>query len=107
VDFNCRAVLWQDGSIVDLNTLLPSDSKLVLNYAATIDDIGIISGYAVDPNTKTDPAFVLIPNLGGFVQAHHREATPRVAMSGNQRALLQQHMKARGAQRTSLGASQQ
>jgi probable HAF family extracellular repeat protein len=109
VNFNCRAVLWQNGSIVDLNTLIPSDSNLVLNYAATIDDLGIIAGYAVDPNTSTDPAFVLYPNFGGFLQAPRRESTPRVAMSDSMRTLLQQRMKSRGARRTgpSLGASQQ
>jgi probable HAF family extracellular repeat protein len=109
VDFNCRAVLWQNGSIVDLNTVIQSDSNLVLNYAATIDDLGIIAGYAVDPNTSTDPAFVLYPNFGGFLQAPRRESTPRVAMSDSMRAQLQQRMKSRGARRTGpgFGASQQ
>jgi probable HAF family extracellular repeat protein len=109
VKFNCRAVLWQNGSTIDLNTLIPSDSTLVLNYAATIDDLGIIAGYAVDPNTNTDPGFVLYPNFGGFVQAPRREATPRVAMSDSVRAQVQQRLKSRGARRTGLGlgASQQ
>jgi probable HAF family extracellular repeat protein len=109
VDFNCRAVLWENGSIVDLNTLIPSDSNLVLNYAATIDDLGIIAGYAVDPNTSTDPAFVLYPNFGGFEQTHRREATYRVATPENLRRLIQQRMKARGTRRTGpvLGAAQQ
>jgi probable HAF family extracellular repeat protein len=109
VNFNCRAVLWQDGSIVDLNTLIPADSTLVLNYAATIDDLGIIAGYAVDPNTYTDPAFVLYPNFGGFDQIHRRQATSRVATPDNVRTLIQQRMKAPGARRTGpvLGASHQ
>jgi probable HAF family extracellular repeat protein len=109
VNFNCRAVLWENGSIVDLNTLIPADSNLVLNYAATIDDLGIIAGYAVDPNTNTDPAFVLYPNFGGFLQSHRREASSRVATPDNLRALIQQRMKARGTRRSGpvLGASQQ
>jgi probable HAF family extracellular repeat protein len=108
VDFNCRAVLWENGNMVDLNTL-SSDSTLALNVAATIDDLGIIAGYAVDPNTKTDPAFVLIPNLSGFARAPRTEAVPRVVMSDSQRTLVQQRMKSRGARRTgpSLSASQQ
>ena len=108
-NFNCRAVLWQNGSIVDLNTLIPADSNLVLNYAATIDDLGIIAGYAVDPNTSTDPAFVLYPNFGGFSQTHRRDATYRVATPDNLRKLVQQRMKARGTRRTGpvLGAPQQ
>jgi probable HAF family extracellular repeat protein len=109
VNFNCRAVLWQNGSIVDLNTLIPADSNLVLNYAATIDDLGIIAGYAVDPNTSTDPAFVLYPNFGGFSQTHRRDANYRVATPDNLRKLVQQRMKARGTRRTGpvLGAPQQ
>ena len=109
VNFNCRAVLWENGSIVDLNTLIPADSNLVLNYAATIDDLGIIAGYAVDPNTGTDPAFVLYPNFGGFAQIHRREATSKVATPDNLRTMMQQRLKARGARRTGpvLGASQQ
>jgi len=111
VNFNCRAFLWQNGSMTDLNTLLSSNSTLVLNFAADIDDLGIIAGYAVDPNTNTDPAFVLIPNLGGFVRAPRTEAVPRVAMSDKQRTLVQQALKSRGARRSGpgpgFGASQQ
>jgi len=109
VNFNCSAVLWQNGGIIDLNTLIPSDSTLVLNVAATIDDLGIIAGYAVDPNTYTDPAFVLFPNFGGFRQAPHRASTPRVAMSDSMRTQLQQRMKSRAARRAGpgFGASQQ
>jgi probable HAF family extracellular repeat protein len=108
-NFNCRAFLWQNGSMTDLNTVLTLDTGLVLNFAATIDDFGIIAGYAVDPNTNTDPAFVLIPSLGGFVRAPHREAVARVAISDSQRTLVQQKMKSRGARRTGtgFGASQQ
>ena len=98
--FNCRAFIWQNGNMTDLNTLIPSDSTLVLNVAATIDDLGIIAGYAVDPNTNTVPAFVLIPDLGGFSLAHPRaEAVPKVAMSDSLRTLVQQRMKPRGARR--------
>jgi probable HAF family extracellular repeat protein len=109
VNFNCRAFFWENGKMTDLNTLIPSDSTLVLNFAATIDDLGIIAGYAVDPNTNTDPAFVLIPNFGRFARAPRGEATPRVAMSDNLRTLVQQRMKSRGARRTGpgVGASQQ
>ena len=107
--FNCRAFLWQNGKMTDLNTAIPSDSVLVLNVAATIDDLGIIAGYAANPNTGRDPAFVLFPNFGGFVQGSRRQVTPRVALSDSQRARMQQRMKSRGAQRTgfSLATVQQ
>ena len=38
--------------MVDLNTLVPS-SQANLNYPATIDDLGIIGGFAM--NQITDP----------------------------------------------------
>ena len=99
VNFNCRAFLWQDGSMVDLNTLNTSDSSLFLSYASTIDDIGIIAGYAFDQTTNTSPAFVSIPTLSGFAQAPRTEAVPRVAMAASLRAMVQQKMRTRGARR--------
>jgi probable HAF family extracellular repeat protein len=99
VNFNCRAFLWQNGSMVDLNTLVPSGASLVLNYAGTIDDFGIIAGYAFDQTTNTFPAFVSIPRLGLFAQAPRTEAVPRVAMPENLRTLVQQRVRFRGARR--------
>jgi probable HAF family extracellular repeat protein len=99
LNFNCRAFLWQNGSMVDLNTLVPSSSSLVLNYAATINDLGVIAGYAFDPTTNTSPAFASIPEIGGFAQTPRTEAVPRVAMPDSLRALVQQKARARGARR--------
>lgn len=99
VNLNCRAFLWQNGSMVDLNTLNRPGSSLFLNYASTIDDFGIIAGYAFDQNTNTSPAFVSIPTLGGFAQAPRAEAVPRVAMADSLRTLVQQKVRARGARR--------
>jgi probable HAF family extracellular repeat protein len=98
VNYNCRAFLWQNGSMVDLNTLHPSGS-LFLNYAATINDLGVIAGYAFDQNDKTSPAFVSIPRLGGFAQSPRTEAVPRVAMPDSLRTLVQQKTRARGVRR--------
>ena len=78
VNFNCRAVLWENGSIVDLNTLIPSDSNLVLNYAATIDDLGIIAGYAVDPNTVPIPHSCCFPTSGGSRRSTAGRQLPRL-----------------------------
>jgi probable HAF family extracellular repeat protein len=99
INYNCRAFLWQNGSMVDLNTLHPSGSPLFLNYAATINDIGVIAGYAFDQTTNTSPAFVSIPRLGGFVQSPRTEAVPRVAMADSLRTMVQQKMRVRGARR--------
>jgi probable HAF family extracellular repeat protein len=96
---NCRAFLWQNGSMVDLNTLNPSGSSLFLSYAGTINDIGVIAGYAFDQATNTSPGFVAIPRLGGFAQSPRTEAVPRVAMADSLRTLVQQKMRTRGARR--------
>jgi probable HAF family extracellular repeat protein len=58
---NCRATLWQDGSIYDLNTLIPSSSNLYLIYGNDINDSGVIAGQAVDSTTGNQPAFQAIP----------------------------------------------
>jgi probable HAF family extracellular repeat protein len=43
---NCRAYLWQDGQMVDLNTLIPADSPLYLLFAYQINGAGDIVGQA-------------------------------------------------------------
>jgi probable HAF family extracellular repeat protein len=95
INYNCRAFLWQNGSMVDLNTLNQAGSSLSLNDAETIDDFGIIAGYAFDQAANTSPAFVAIPMLGGFAQAPRTEAVPRVAMADSLRTMVQQKMRAR------------
>jgi probable HAF family extracellular repeat protein len=42
-----RAFLWEHGSMVDLNTLIPSDSSLELANASDINDRGEINGIGV------------------------------------------------------------
>ncbi len=103
-NFNCRAFLWQNGKMTDLNTLNPSTSPLYLYLAATIDDFGVIVGYAFDQTANTSPAFVAIPRLfgigpGASSSIAHIEAVPRVALPEGLRAQIQQNMKKRGARR--------
>ncbi len=56
---NC-AFLWENGSIVDLNTLIPPGSPLYLVYADHINDQGEIAGNGMDVNGNNH-AFLLIP----------------------------------------------
>lgn len=62
-----RAVLWEDGSIVDLNALIPAGSNLKLVTVFEINDRGEISGSGLPagvppvPNEDTTRAFLLIP----------------------------------------------
>jgi len=55
-----RAFLWEDGSIVDLNALIPSNSPLYLTQIYTINDRGEIAGEGDDADGNGH-AFLLIP----------------------------------------------
>jgi probable HAF family extracellular repeat protein len=67
-DFSvARAFLWENGSMVDLNTLIPPNSGLQLVYAEAINDAGEIVGIGVPPGISPvdvetlGHAFVLLP----------------------------------------------
>jgi probable HAF family extracellular repeat protein len=60
-----RGFLWQDGVMMDLNSLIPTDSNLTLQVAGDINDRGEITGTAFDSSTKTSPAFLAIPRRDG------------------------------------------
>ena len=62
---NCRAFLWQNGRVTDLNTLIQSDSSLHLFLANDINDHGEIVGFAVDANTGAIVAFMAVPLFSG------------------------------------------
>jgi len=55
-----RAFLWENGSIADLNALIPSGSPLYLLAADTINDRGEIAGVGLDANFNAH-AFLLMP----------------------------------------------
>lgn len=55
-----RAFLWEDGSIFDLNALIPSGSPLYLRQTYTINDRGEIAGEGVD-TSGNGHAFLLVP----------------------------------------------
>jgi probable HAF family extracellular repeat protein len=61
VQFNTsRAFLWENGSIADLNTLVPPNSPLYLIYAYTINNRGEIAVNGIDAN-GLEQAALLIP----------------------------------------------
>jgi probable HAF family extracellular repeat protein len=47
-DFNERAILWRNGTMTDLNTLVPANSPLYLLQAESINSNGEIIGLAID-----------------------------------------------------------
>jgi probable HAF family extracellular repeat protein len=55
-----RAFLWEDGSIFDLNSLIPPASALYLQLTYAINDRSEIAGQGVDGNNN-EHAFLLIP----------------------------------------------
>ncbi len=57
----CRAYLWSDGKMLDLNSLITADSPLYLNAGFGINDRGQIAGYGTERGTGDTHAFLLIP----------------------------------------------
>ena len=58
---NCRAYLWQNNVMTDLNSLIPAHSKLYLMFAYGITDAGDIVGQAMDKSTGDLHAFLARP----------------------------------------------
>ena len=63
---NCRAFLWENGVMTDLNALISSGSSLSLIYGADINDNGEIVGAACALSngvctSNTGPAFLAVP----------------------------------------------
>jgi probable HAF family extracellular repeat protein len=73
---SCRAFVWQDGVMTDLNTLIPAGSSLYLTSAAAINTRGEISGQACVLSagsclpTSQMPAFLAIPEGPGSSSAN-------------------------------------
>ena len=68
--FGSRAFLWENGQMVDLNTLVVPGTTLQLVVGGDINDRGEITGAAIDPNsnecgpTTAGCAFLAVPVAG-------------------------------------------
>jgi probable HAF family extracellular repeat protein len=56
-----HAILWEAGSLYDLNALIAPGASLTLQLAEDINDRGEIAGTGVDINSKQQHAFLLVP----------------------------------------------
>src|SRR5206468_472054 len=65
-DGNCRAFIWENGAMQDLNDLKQAGFSATLETAKDINDKGEITGRALDPNTGVRTAYVAIPK-------HHQD----------------------------------
>jgi probable HAF family extracellular repeat protein len=95
-DEDFRAFLWEDGSIFDLNSLIPPASAVYLQLTYAINDSGEIAGTGVDASGN-EHAFLLIPcdkqhpGIAGCDYSMADAATgtqsqePRYVPSGSQR----------------------
>jgi probable HAF family extracellular repeat protein len=59
---NCRAFVWQNGVMTDLNSLVQPGYAATLTTAQDINDRGQITGRAFDPVTGGAPAFLATPS---------------------------------------------
>jgi len=105
VNHNCRAFLWSKGTMTDLNSLVGANQQLYLYLGASIDDLGVITGYAIDKSNNTQPAFVLTPNIfaaaGAAPAAAHVEAAPKVSVPAGAQALIKPNLRTmRGSRQT-------
>jgi probable HAF family extracellular repeat protein len=56
-----HAFLWQNGKMIDLNSVVVAGTTLILTDAQDINDHGEITGAATDPSTGASVAFEAIP----------------------------------------------
>jgi probable HAF family extracellular repeat protein len=103
---NCRAYLWEEGTMVDLNSLVPSDSPLYMLFAYQINGTGEIVGQAcVTSNgecTAELHAFLATPTRkdhdhadDSWEGAESINERPRPYLSEKTRRLLQQQLRQR------------
>jgi probable HAF family extracellular repeat protein len=58
---SCRGFVWEDGAMVDLNSLVDPAFAGQMVAAGDIDDSGQITGQSFDPGTNVGSAFLAVP----------------------------------------------
>ncbi len=94
--FNGRGVVWQNGVITDLNTLIPANSGLYITEGTSNNDLGQIVGTAMLISTGETHSFLATPTYnvdGADIAASDHVERPNLALSERVRKLLQQRQK--------------
>jgi probable HAF family extracellular repeat protein len=73
----CRAFLWQDGTMQDLNELIAPDDSVLLTHAMDINDEGIITGRATIVATGERVTYVATPTGSATASSAATRATRR------------------------------
>jgi probable HAF family extracellular repeat protein len=117
-DFSTQhAVLWEQDQIVDLNTLIPTNSALYLTNAIAINDRGEIAGFG-NPfgcfdDVECGHAFLLIPcdddhpDVEGcdYSLVHAAPAAPRAAQANQSHQVPKALLQKRGSRRLGIRRS--
>jgi probable HAF family extracellular repeat protein len=94
---NCRAFLWQNKTMMDLNALVPANSPLYLMFAEGINDAGEIVGLALQTSTGETHAFVATPTspatAAESLSPAAQGATSPMVLPENARKQLQQRLR--------------
>ncbi len=88
---SCRAFLWQSGVMTDLNTLVPAGYPDHLYTANDINDLGQVTGEAIQQGTGASVAFLAspLPWSGSAPLSARGPLTPEAALrEGVRQALL-------------------
>jgi probable HAF family extracellular repeat protein len=102
-NFNCRAAVWQNGVMTDLNTLTAPGSSLFLLLANSINAQGQIVGAALDQSTGAVVPFLANPDANGAGDTSVASSSTQVAgnqtvvtLPENVRKLLQRRLRFSG-----------
>jgi len=94
---NCRAFLWQNKTMIDINTLIPANSSLYLIFPESINDAGEIVGTGLQTSTGETHAFVATPIPGSAAKAAVEPDLSRpMVLPESVRKQVQQRLRKRG-----------
>ena len=92
----CTAILWENGSMIDLNSVIPH-GNLYLFFANDINASGEIAGVALNQQTGELLGYLAIPTLGAaegsfFLTENKVSEVPRVVLPENAREFLMRRL---------------